>query len=288
MPSPTFLGIGAQKAGTTWLADNLRVHPDVHIPEDKELHFFDKPDRFARGLQWYEAQLGPTDGAEAVGEITPAYLWTVGDSKSAEQSNHRLGLADDVAAAYPDVRLIVSLRHPVDRAIAGQAEAAKYRAVPPGTAISRAIHSWSEIDEKSRYAKDLSRWFDLFPREAFLILIYEEDIRPDAAKAATLRRVYTHLGVDPDFVSPHINKRSNSRLTGYYLRRRLASRPVRLALRFVPHSLRALSIWSYPDPNAKLSQKEALWQRYEPDVRRVEEMLGRDLPWLPPESNTSS
>jgi hypothetical protein len=36
-----FLGVGAQKAGTTWLHDQLARHPQVAVPEDKELHFFD-------------------------------------------------------------------------------------------------------------------------------------------------------------------------------------------------------------------------------------------------------
>src|SRR5918993_2901739 len=38
---PNFIGIGAQKAGTTWLARNLQVHPQIHIPR-KELHYFDR------------------------------------------------------------------------------------------------------------------------------------------------------------------------------------------------------------------------------------------------------
>ena len=38
--SPHFLGIGAQKAGTTWLWANLREHPDIWMPPIKELHYF--------------------------------------------------------------------------------------------------------------------------------------------------------------------------------------------------------------------------------------------------------
>ncbi|MGD1948605.1 MAG: hypothetical protein ACFB14_03045 [Leptolyngbyaceae cyanobacterium] len=37
-----FLGIGAQKAGTTWLWSILKTHPDVWIPPKKELHYFDR------------------------------------------------------------------------------------------------------------------------------------------------------------------------------------------------------------------------------------------------------
>ena len=38
---PDFIGIGAQKAGTTWLGHNLQLHPDVWMPKNKELHYFD-------------------------------------------------------------------------------------------------------------------------------------------------------------------------------------------------------------------------------------------------------
>lgn len=38
---PDFLCIGAQKAGTTWLHDNLRLHPQIWLPPVKELHYFD-------------------------------------------------------------------------------------------------------------------------------------------------------------------------------------------------------------------------------------------------------
>jgi hypothetical protein len=38
---PDFICIGAQKAGTTWLYDNIRHHPDIWLPPIKELHYFD-------------------------------------------------------------------------------------------------------------------------------------------------------------------------------------------------------------------------------------------------------
>ena len=38
---PDFLGIGAQKAGTTWLGHNLQLHPGIWMPKNKELHYFD-------------------------------------------------------------------------------------------------------------------------------------------------------------------------------------------------------------------------------------------------------
>jgi hypothetical protein len=39
--APDFLGVGMQKAGTSWLYEQLRNHPDAWLPKRKELHFFD-------------------------------------------------------------------------------------------------------------------------------------------------------------------------------------------------------------------------------------------------------
>src|SRR5205085_9115453 len=43
---PDFLCMGAQRAGTGWLYEQLRNHPDFWMPPLKELHYFD---RIARG-----------------------------------------------------------------------------------------------------------------------------------------------------------------------------------------------------------------------------------------------
>ena len=40
---PHFLGIGVPKAGTTWLYENLRQHPQIWLPPVKEIHYFERP-----------------------------------------------------------------------------------------------------------------------------------------------------------------------------------------------------------------------------------------------------
>ncbi len=47
---PDFIGIGAQKAGTTWLYQNLRAHPDIWMPKEKEIHYFDEKAKPGGGL----------------------------------------------------------------------------------------------------------------------------------------------------------------------------------------------------------------------------------------------
>ena len=41
MAMPDFIGIGAQKAGTTWLYDMLAQNPSIWLPPLKEVHYFD-------------------------------------------------------------------------------------------------------------------------------------------------------------------------------------------------------------------------------------------------------
>src|SRR6478735_2243157 len=69
LPLPDFLGIGAQKAGSSWLRANLRRHPELYLPPS-ELHFFDQHP--SRGLAEYSRHFGATE-ARVKGEITPAY-----------------------------------------------------------------------------------------------------------------------------------------------------------------------------------------------------------------------
>ncbi len=99
---PAFLGIGAQKSATTWLYDILSDHPDVCLSEQKELDFFSH--YFDFGYQWYERQF-PVHGAECIaGEVSPSYF-------------HSPAVPERVHAYAPDIKLILLLREPVQRAI---------------------------------------------------------------------------------------------------------------------------------------------------------------------------
>jgi len=108
---PDFIIIGAMRCGTTSLYRYLGQHPDVSVPETKELHFFDW--QFAKGVSWYR-RLFPTyvdrlrvrwsTGHRLVtGESSPYYLFHPHAPRR-------------VAEALPRAKLIVLLRNPVDRA----------------------------------------------------------------------------------------------------------------------------------------------------------------------------
>ncbi|MEB3276870.1 MAG: hypothetical protein VKM92_07885, partial [Cyanobacteriota bacterium] len=102
---PEALIIGAPKCGTTSLAGWLAGHPQVYVHPRKELHFFDG--RWPWGADWYCCQFPRfrPDGPRIVRlEATPNYL------QLAEVPGR-------VQRLMPQARLIVMLRHPVDRAL---------------------------------------------------------------------------------------------------------------------------------------------------------------------------
>ena len=118
---PDFIGIGAQKAATTWVFKWLKAHPEVGFaPMDKqpgetmadgkvtstwpkELHFVVGPNN-ARGWDWYLDLFDHTDRPEkTLGEICPRYLIAPPDAIETLQSH------------CPDVRLLLNLRDPVER-----------------------------------------------------------------------------------------------------------------------------------------------------------------------------
>jgi hypothetical protein len=98
-PAPTFLYIGAPKAGSSWLFEALRAHADVFVPPAKDIHFFDK--HYARGWSWYQRFFSARTQEAASGEISHDYY----ACPEAPARIHR---------HVPDVRLICCLREPGD------------------------------------------------------------------------------------------------------------------------------------------------------------------------------
>jgi hypothetical protein len=99
---PDFLGIGTQKGGTTYLHSLLKQHPQVFLAQPKELHYFSL--HHGQGQDWYSKHFAEASAEHRCGEVTPYYLF------------HPLA-AERIHAAIPNVKLIVLLRDPVERAL---------------------------------------------------------------------------------------------------------------------------------------------------------------------------
>lgn len=273
MPAPTFLCIGAQKCGTTWLARAVQQHPQVSPGKKKELHFFNHEDAYARGLDHYESQFRRLRPAtRAVGEFTPNYWWTEGT----RTSFHLPGVADRVADAYPDLQLIVCLRDPLARAVSAYFHHMRAGRYPPSVPLREAVLRYPDIREFGLYATQLEAWRRRFPADRFLVLVYEEDIAPDPAKPETLRRVFEHIGVDPTFVPGDLAVPRNVRSSDFEVRVRHAPAATQGLLRRLPARAQ-----EWPGWRIKVAPEDtaALREQFRVEVDRLEELLARPLPW---------
>ena len=98
---PTFLFIGPDKTGSTWLYEVLRQHAACYVPPVKDIYFFDR--HYERGLDWYLSFFEPAPaGSLAAGELSHDYLFSP-------------QAADRIARDLPNVRLLTSLRDPAER-----------------------------------------------------------------------------------------------------------------------------------------------------------------------------
>ena len=108
-PRLGFMIVGGQKCGTTALAHFLSQHPEIGMASPKEVHLFDAPNY---SPEWapeqvdkrYGSNVAHCRGATIMGEATPSYMFVP-------------EIARDLQRYNPDLRLIVLLRDPVERAI---------------------------------------------------------------------------------------------------------------------------------------------------------------------------
>ena len=209
-PLPDFLVIGGQKCGTTALYAYLRWHPQITGPAWKEISYFDR--HYGRGEAWYRGQFpsrpwlrltgGRSRRLPLVGEASPSYVL------------HPHAPAR-VRELVPDVRLVVLLRDPVDRALSHYNHEVALGREPLSfeEALEREperldgelerlgdtsyfSHAWWDHTylARGRYAEQLERWLAVFPREQLLVLASE---RLRADPAPTYARVLEHLGAGP-------------------------------------------------------------------------------------------
>jgi hypothetical protein len=149
-----------------------------------------------------------------------------------------------------------------------------------------------EALERGLYAKQFKRYLAHFPRERFLILVYEEIFRDVGATASALSRIAHFLGVredgfDSGLANEPIGRDVSSgrpRLARAYgvakavrrwLMRKDMEGPVRLAKRWgVSKRIFGRPV---PPPDLKFADRQRLWQWYEPDVVELESLLGKSF-----------
>jgi len=312
MRLPSFLVIGAAKSGTTSFAGWLAQHPEVFVPKLKEPNYFALADRdpvpkgpapeevLRRAIynwshtDWddYRALFAAAGDRPAVGEASVRYLYFP-------------GAAERIRAALPEVRLVAILRDPVGRLYSHynmNRQMSREVSLEP-LALADAIAAEPERIAEGwgwdwhyvavgLYGRQLRRYYELFPREQILILLYDELV---ADPLGAFRAVCRHIGVDDGFrpdmgargmVSARARSEGLTRLLwrpgklgGIGKRLRPLTRPV----------VDRLKAWNdAPPPALDEALRAALIPRFRDDLDELARLTGREIPWYRPRSDAAA
>jgi len=195
-PIVSFLGCGAQKSGTSALDNYLRQHPQICLPDQKEIHYFDNEYNFRyHNVNYlkYHSFFQKSSNHRIAGEVTPAYMyWDNAMSRVWEYN--------------PRIRILILLRNPILRAyshwnmnrIKGVEEHSFLGAISSREEGLRAKLPFQNKKfaylDRGFYSSQIRRIYRFFPEEQVLI-----KQSTDLAKQPlqTMSEIFEFLGVEP-------------------------------------------------------------------------------------------
>lgn len=268
-PKLGMVGVGPQKAGTSWLYFCLKEHPQLCFPKGvKETFFMDE--RFARGWPWYWSHFHHRLDGQLCSEIGPTYFDVPEAAKRLREHS-------------PECRIIINLRSPADRSFSLYLHHRKKGRLHGD--FREAIRQMPRIVDSSRYRIHVSRWLEEFGPQQVLILL-QDDIASSPERV--LERVYEFAGLDP--VPPpattrqRVNAASLPAFPGLaraatHLADRLRDRrlygPIELAKRL--GLKRVYNGFRGRLPTLDPEMRKQLVEEFEPDIAYVERLLERPM-----------
>jgi hypothetical protein len=229
LQSINFLIIGAQKAGTTSLFEYMRRHPEIYMPPEKEIAYFEADLAYRRGFNWFQSQVtgaappGVRCGTASVGYMTGTPFRDIPLDDWAPEQTSVEGRIEDVIPerireVLPDVKLLCVLRDPVQRAISHHRMAVLdgLESQPFDTAITHLMEpramqharsvatGYNGYIARGEYGRILAGFLRLFSREQ-LKVIFSTDLAEHTRHV--LPEVFDFIDVSSDFLPPNLDKR---------------------------------------------------------------------------------
>jgi hypothetical protein len=278
-----FLVVGAQKCSTSWLYNCLRDHPEMHLPPKKlEKVYLGGNLHNENDDSWYRDFVGGQGTGLIKGDVSVDYLI---DPRSPEVVRETVG----------PVKIIASLRDPVDRAVSAyfwNLRQGHVQALDPSEGLYRAVKVWKErspvtsyesenyhynLVARGMYGEQLQRYLDVFGRELVYIVYYEDILK---RPVDTLQSLYSALHVASDFEPSSLFRRPKQ---NSYLR------PLLRVERATPNSALLGKVTDLANrilchlglgnekPSLSPKVKNALQSLYEPSNERLKELV-QELP----------
>jgi sulfotransferase family protein len=284
-----FLVIGAPKSGTTSLFQYIRHHPQIFIPPQKELPFFCNDELFSQGWDHFsEEYFADASDQSLIGKVTPQYM------------KFPQTVAERLYRTMPSVKLMALLRNPIDRAFSHYRMA--YRrgwkqqsSISFEETITRETDPTFEWDPAGClglgcYARILQIYLNSFPKEQLLIL-FAEDLQDKPQKM--LNEILLFLDLERGFLPGNLNKKyhvGGNKQRFPYLKpaiRKIA--PVWWLWKKMPKPQKETfkkwwnmeaNVDTEPAPQLPEETRRRLAEYYASDVRNLEAIIGRNVPWL--------
>jgi len=279
-----FVGVGAAKSGTTWLAKCLSEHPQLCMAEPMALNYFCEkaiwPEfRVNRriGPQWLAERFIHCKSGQLLGEFSPNYLC---DPQSPQL----------IIRHNPECRLIFCFRHPVQAVVSFYHEIGKES--PVADTFEGFLDDNPQILRMGFYHLHARAFLEVFPRKQCLFLLFD-DIEEDAT--TILQQCFSFLGVDRNFVPASLTRRINERKTPRsrsllaatnwtrHLLQKYTSGPVRqhwvwkLKLYRLHRWIMQRNLRPFPSTPIREATRKRLLGAYRDDTRALGQFLGRDL-----------
>lgn len=249
MDGPDFIGIGAMRAGTTWLYEQMLGHPQLRFPAGKETNHWTAWHGRGVPAAAYLRRFGGREPGRLAGEISPEYAAL------------EPGVIAEVRRHVPEARLFVILRSPVERdwseALMTLRDACEMEPGEASEAWFLDVLGSRTLRRRGDYLACLRAWRAQYPPEQLHVMLMDDLVeRP----RDLLRGLYRHIGASeaPADAAPEAD-----------LRRRVNSdgRPGRA---------RAGEAWPLPS-----RLRAHLVERHRGHVEELSAELGRDLSrWL--------
>ncbi|MGH2540300.1 MAG: sulfotransferase family protein [Actinomycetota bacterium] len=291
---PDFFIVGAPKSGTTAMYAYLREHPELFLPERKELRFFGSDleirDRHRLSTEEYLAHFAA--GGE-VRRIGTAYVWYLYSREAARE----------IAEFSPDAHVVAMLRNPIEMlhalhgehlsngnedivdftaALDAEPERRRGRRIPPHAHLPQGLW-YSTIP---RYTEQLQRYVDAFGRERLHVILYD-DFAADTS--ASYGGVLRFLGVRDDVRPASFDVVNASKRTRSERLRHFLARPPDLPRRVIRHAVprgvrralyeraQRLNIATRPRAAMPVATRERLRTSFSDETERLSAFLDRDV-----------
>ncbi|MBW2608846.1 MAG: sulfotransferase domain-containing protein [Deltaproteobacteria bacterium] len=286
---PNFLIVGAAKSGTTSLYKYLGQHPDIFMPEWKELSFFTGdpfgPLHRVKKAEYYWRVFAKARKYSAVGEASTSYLY---DQDAPRLIKDVLGL----------IKIFIVLRNPVDMSYSlynhqvrkegetsvtfeAALEVEENRRKDP--MFKKQCYGWHanyDYYHRGLYYEQVKRYLDIFGKDNVMIFLFEELVS-DPVKVA--QRAFRLMGVDDSFIPAiKVHNPAGGILSiprfwkdyGLFLKT-ISFVFSRNLIKKIPHLMRNIDIKPPTPINPKTAQY--LKEKFFDDICRLEDLIGKDL-----------